>query len=116
MVAAIIRSVPPRCGIKNQSDPGGVMTQINNADKLIGRRIRLRRIQLGIKPKSLAASVKITDARLQEFEAGRENISAELVAEIAGALGVSSAYFFSVPRTHMAPGRHPQMDVREGVR
>jgi transcriptional regulator with XRE-family HTH domain len=92
------------------------MTQINHADTLIGRRIRLRRIQLGIKTKSLAASVIITEARLQEFEAGREKISAELVAEIAGALGVSSAYFFSAPRTRVAPGRHPQMDAREGVR
>lgn len=92
------------------------MAQVNNADTLIGRRIRLRRIQLGIKTKSLAASVKITEARLQEFEAGRENISAELVAEIAGALGVSSAYFFSAPRTRLAPGRHTQVDVREGVR
>jgi hypothetical protein len=116
MVAAIISSVLLRCGIKNQSDPGGVMTQINNADTLIGRRIRLRRIQLGLKPKSLAAGVKITEARLQEFEAGRENICAELLAEIAGALGVSSAYFFSAPRTRMMLGRHPQMDVREGVR
>jgi transcriptional regulator with XRE-family HTH domain len=92
------------------------MTQFNNVDTLIGRRIRPRKIQLGIETKSLAASVKITEARLKAFEAGRESIGAELLAEIAGALGVSSAYFFSAPRTDFAPRRHTQIDVRERVR
>jgi transcriptional regulator with XRE-family HTH domain len=92
------------------------MTQLNNMDTLIGRRIRLREIQLGIETKSLAASVRITEARLQAFEAGRDSIGAELLAEIAGALGVSSAYFFSAPRTGFAPRRHTQTDVRKGVR
>ena len=81
------------------------MAQLNSTDTLIGRRIRLRRIQRGIKTKSLAASVKITEARLQAFEAGRETIEAELLAEIAGALDVSAAYLFSPLRTSPAP-RH----------
>jgi transcriptional regulator with XRE-family HTH domain len=115
-VAVIINFGLLRRSLKNQSDPGGVMTQVNSADTLIGRRIRLRRIQLGIKTKPLATSVKITEARLQEFEAGRESIGVELLAEIAGALGVSSAYFFSAPRTRFAPRRSPELDVREGAR
>jgi transcriptional regulator with XRE-family HTH domain len=92
------------------------MAQLRNMDSIIGRRIRLRKIQLGIEAKSLAASVNITVARLQAFEAGRETIDAALLAEIAGALGVSSAYFFSAPRTGFAPKRQTQMDVRESAR
>jgi hypothetical protein len=101
---------------RKQSRTGGVMTQFNKLDTIIGRRIRLRKIQLGIETKSLAASVKITEARLKAFEVGRDSIGAELLAEIAGALGVSSAYFFSAPRTGFAPSRLTQIDVRDGVR
>ena len=92
------------------------MAQVKNLDTLVGRRIRLRRIQLGIEAKSLAASVKIAEARLQAFELGRESISVELLAEIAGALGVSSAYFYSAPRTGFAPRKQTQMAPRQAVR
>lgn len=92
------------------------MAKFKNVDTLVGRRIRLRRIQLRIEAKSFAASVKITPTRLEAFEVGRERIGAELLAEIAGALGVSSAYFFSATRTGFAPRRLMQMDVREGTR
>ncbi len=51
------------------------MAQLNGAETLIARRIRLRRVQRGIELKSLAASVKITEDRLRAFEAGRESIN-----------------------------------------
>jgi transcriptional regulator with XRE-family HTH domain len=104
-----------RRSLKNQSYKGGGMAHLNKADRRIGRRIRLRRIQLGIESKSLAASAKITEARLQAFEAGRESIGAELLAEIAGALGASSAYFFSPLRTGFKPKRQTQMDIHPGA-
>ena len=50
------------------------MAQLNGADTLIARRIRLRRIQRGIEFKSLAASMRITEDRLRAFEAGKESI------------------------------------------
>ncbi|WP_374547415.1 helix-turn-helix domain-containing protein [Rhodoblastus sp.] len=92
------------------------MAQVKNLDALVGRRIRLRRIQLGIEAKSLAASVKVAEARLQAFELGRESICVELLAEIAGALGVSSAYFYSAPRTGLAPRKQTRMAPRQAVR
>jgi transcriptional regulator with XRE-family HTH domain len=92
------------------------MAQLNSADTIIGRRVRLRRIQRKIQTKFLAESVKITEARLLAFETGRESIGAELLAEIAGALGVSSAYFYSVPRTGFAPSKQRRMVPREYVR
>lgn len=91
------------------------MSQLNGADTLIGRKIRLRRIQRGIKTNSLAASVKITEARLHAFEAGRERIEAALLAEIAGALGVSCAYLFSPLRTKFTPRDQTQTLVHEGA-
>jgi ribosome-binding protein aMBF1 (putative translation factor) len=94
---------------------GGVMAQHNGVDKLIARRIRLRRIQRGIETKSLAASVKIPEDRLQAFEAGRESIRAEVLAEIAGALDVSSAYFYSPLRTSSAPKHQTRVLAQEGA-
>ena len=85
------------------------MAQLNGADTLVARRIRLRRIQRRIESKSLAASVKITEDRLRDFEAGRESIKAEVLAEIAGALDVSSAYFYSPLRTSSAPRRQTRL-------
>ena len=73
------------------------MAQLNKVDMLIGGRVRLRRIQLGIALASLAANVRIPEGRLQAFEAGRERIGAQLLVEIARALGVPSAYFFQAP-------------------
>jgi hypothetical protein len=60
--------------------------------------------------------VNIVEARLHAFETGRESVDAELLAEIAGALGVSSAYFYSAPRTGIAPRRQRQVALREGAR
>jgi hypothetical protein len=59
--------------------------------------------------------VKIAEGRLHAFEAGRESIDAKILADIAGALGVSSAYFYSAPRTGSAL-RQTQMASREAVR
>jgi transcriptional regulator with XRE-family HTH domain len=87
----------------------------SKVDTLIGRKIRLRRIQLGIDVKSLAASVKITEAQLQAFEAGQDSIGAELLAEIAAALDASSAYFFSALRTSFAQRRQTRTVLRESA-
>jgi transcriptional regulator with XRE-family HTH domain len=92
------------------------MTQFNDLDALIGRRIRLRKTQLRIEAKSLAADVKITIARLQAFEAGTERVGAALLAEIAAALGVSSAFFYSAPRTGFSRRRQTQAESRAGAR
>jgi transcriptional regulator with XRE-family HTH domain len=89
------------------------MALLKKVNTRIGRKIRLRRIQLGIDVKSFAASVKITEARLQAFEAGKDSIGPELLAEIAAALDASSAYFFRALRTSFARSRQTRTVVRE---
>lgn len=74
------------------------MAQLNKIDMLIGGRVRLRRIQLGMERTTLAASANISIPRLQAFEAGRERIGAQFLADFASALGVPPAYFFQTPK------------------
>ena len=74
------------------------MAQLNKIDMLIGGRVRLRRIRLGMERATLAASLNISIARLQAFEAGRERIGAQFLVDFARALGVPPAYFFQTPK------------------
>jgi transcriptional regulator with XRE-family HTH domain len=73
------------------------MAKFNKIDVLVGGRVRLRRIQLGIEPASLALTAKIEESRLQAFEAGRERIGAKFLVVFAHALEVPPAFFFQNP-------------------
>jgi len=85
------------------------MARLKTVDALVGRRIRLRRIQLKIDARSLAADVRIKEARLHAYEAGQESVGAALLAEIAGVLDVSSAYFYSAPPSGGATKKQTQV-------
>jgi transcriptional regulator with XRE-family HTH domain len=76
-----------RSGGSGQSRPAGV-------DRLVGRRIRLRRMLLEIDPEHLANDLFLTAPVLARLEAGEQRPAPSLLSRIAGYLGVSVTWFF----------------------
>lgn len=66
----------------------------NPIDVHVGRRVRLRRKELGISQQSLGDSLSLTFQQVQKYERGANRISASKLYEIGRVLGVSVAYFF----------------------
>jgi transcriptional regulator with XRE-family HTH domain len=101
-----------RDGGSGESTPAAV-------GRLVGRRIRLRRMLLEIEPEHLANDLALTAPVLARLETGEQRPAASLLSRIAGYLGVSITWFFrdfstqragvaqdvSKSRTHPAAGQ-----------
>lgn len=68
-------------------------TTLNEADVLIGTRLRTRRLEMGLSQVALANRVGITFQQVQKYETGRNRIAASRLAHIANVLGVPAGYF-----------------------
>ncbi|MEE1612081.1 helix-turn-helix domain-containing protein [Microvirga sp. CF3016] len=66
----------------------------NEADRHIGKRIRLRRIALGMSQEKLAGALGLTFQQIQKYEKGINRIGAGRLHEIGMILGVDVTYFF----------------------
>jgi len=66
----------------------------NPVDKLVGTRIRARRIALDVSAKRLAAALGATLDQVQQWEAGTSRIGVAWLIPLAEILGVDSGYFF----------------------
>jgi transcriptional regulator with XRE-family HTH domain len=66
----------------------------NPIDVYVGRRMRLRRIQLGLSQGALAGKVGVSFQAVQKYESGDIRISASRLYDVAQVLHVSPAYFF----------------------
>ena len=66
----------------------------SRVDRLVGRRIRLRRLLLQIELEHLANDLDLSTPLLARFEAGEERPPPSLLARLAGHLGVDVAWFF----------------------
>jgi len=73
----------------SQSDDKRVST-----DGHIGKRIRERRIMMGLTLKALAERIGITYQQLQKYECGRDRVASSRLQEIAVALIVPVSFFF----------------------
>ncbi len=78
------------------------------ADRHVGKRIRERRVKMGLTQQDLAEALEISYQQLQKYETGTNRISAGRLYEIAGRLGVDIAYFFDTldPTSERAPMEH----------
>jgi transcriptional regulator with XRE-family HTH domain len=76
-----------RNGGSGESTPAAV-------DRLVGRRIRLRRMLLEIEPEHLANDLALTAPLLARLEAGERRPAPTLLSRIAGYLGVNITWFF----------------------
>ena len=79
----------------------------NEIDRLVGSRVRERRMQIGMSQEQLAGELGITVPQVQKYEKGVNRIGASRLYRIAGLLGVPISFFFEA---HAAPHEAPQAD------
>jgi transcriptional regulator with XRE-family HTH domain len=72
----------------SQEDRGAI-------DKLVGSRIRLRRLSLGISAEKFASTLKVPVDKLQRFEDGEERLNSTQLFRVSTLLGVEPEFFFS---------------------
>ena len=66
----------------------------NEIDRLVGSRVRQRRMQLGMSQEQLAEQLGLTVPQVQKYETGVNRIGASRLHKIAGLLGVPIGTFF----------------------
>ena len=66
----------------------------NPIDIHVGKRIRIRRLLLGMNQERLANALDLTFQQVQKYEAGANRVSASRLAATAEILGVPISYFF----------------------
>src|SRR3977135_27558 len=64
-------------------------------DIMVGKRVRLRRLQLSMSQTELAVKVGVTFQQVQKYEKGTNRISCSRLSEMAEALDVPITSFFS---------------------
>jgi len=69
-------------------------------DVHVGRRVKMRRMELGLSQEKLAAAIDLTFQQVQKYEKGKNRIGSSRLRQIAQALKVPETYFFDG-----APGR-----------
>lgn len=70
-------------------------------DKRIGRRVRARRLEIGMSQERLAEVLGVTFQQVQKYEKGVNRIAASRLFDIAAALDMPVAQFFA-PATEQA--------------
>ena len=78
------------------------------ADSHVGKRIRERRVKMGLTQQDLAEALEISYQQLQKYETAANRISAGRLYEIARRLEIDVAYFFDglEPTSEHAPMEH----------
>jgi transcriptional regulator with XRE-family HTH domain len=64
------------------------------ADREIGRRLKIRRLDLGISQTAVADALGLTFQQVQKYEKGANRISAGRLQRLAAILDVPIAYFY----------------------
>jgi transcriptional regulator with XRE-family HTH domain len=66
----------------------------DKVDRYVGRRIRVRRLMLGVSQTELAAKIDVTYQQAHKYERGMNRVSAGRLAEVAKALSTTPGWFF----------------------
>ena len=69
-----------------------------NINQQIGRRIKVRRVELGMTQGELAEKLSVGQSNLSYIERGERDVSVSLLAEIAQALKCKPEEFFQWPQ------------------
>jgi len=64
-------------------------------DLELGKRIRLRRVEIGLSQDDLGRSLGVSFQQIQKYEKGVNRVSSARISEIAKALDVPIAFFYS---------------------
>lgn len=91
--------------------PGaGELRSADEVDAHVGRRLRQRRIALGISQEQLGAELGLTFQQVQKYEKGQNRISAGRLYKISRILSVSVEHFFEgLSAANIAHGRRNGM-------
>jgi transcriptional regulator with XRE-family HTH domain len=73
-------------------------SRLTDADREMGRRLRLMRIERGLSQTNLGDRVGITFQQIQKYENGSNRISAARLKEFAEILSAPLSYFFQMPK------------------
>ncbi len=90
-------------------------------DVYVGKRVRARRIAIGVSQEKLAESLDVTFQQVQKYEKGSNRISCSRLVQISRALAVAPSFFFEgLPSDGEAPSSSVQtiasmMATREGA-
>lgn len=91
-----------------------MMTDPNPVDVHVGRRLKMRRMMIGMSQEKLGNELGLTFQQIQKYEKGVNRIGASRLYDVARALGVSVQYFFEdLPET--GPSRGFQLDDKAAV-
>lgn len=74
------------------------MKRITEIDKIIGQKIKAKRIKAGISQRKLGEALNLTFQQIQKYEYGVNRVSAGKLYKISKALNVPISYFF--PQIH----------------
>lgn len=93
-------------------------------DVLVGSRVRVRRLELGLSQTALANELGVTFQQVQKYEKGMNRVGASRLQAIANFLEVPVSYFFDgaggqSQRGSAAAGKDQVLDLiatREGIR
>jgi transcriptional regulator with XRE-family HTH domain len=66
----------------------------NETDVLVGTKVRIRRVELGMSQTELATGLGVTFQQVQKYEKGANRIGASRLHAMAGVLRVPVNYFF----------------------
>jgi len=82
----------------------GRKTPKDEADGYVGRRVRMRRLMLGLSQTELAERIGVTFQQVQKYEKGMNRISASRLQRVAHVLQVPVPFFFEgIPMSHSLP-------------
>jgi transcriptional regulator with XRE-family HTH domain len=71
-----------------------MMSDPNPVDVHVGRRLRLRRMMIGMSQEKLGSELGLTFQQVQKYEKGTNRIGASRLYDIARILGVPVQFFF----------------------
>lgn len=90
-------------------------TSKTETDRHVGRRVRMRRNELGMSQERLAELLGITFQQVQKYELGVNSLNVNRLRAIAAALQVEPAYFLdgapALPGVVAAPPIVPEQDL-----
>lgn len=92
-----------------------VAKRANSVDAVVGTRVRVRRMSLGMSQSSLGEKLGVTFQQVQKYEKGANRIGASRLQAIADALQVPIGFFFDRARENVEPN-HLGVLTAEGVR
>ncbi|MEP5155621.1 helix-turn-helix domain-containing protein [Planktotalea sp.] len=88
---------------------------MTDIDKLIGARIKGRRIALKISQTTLAEAIGVRFQQVQKYESGANRVSASRLLMIAETLGVPISYFFQGLDSKISDGDTTQQTPRSNT-